>query len=323
MRTKCLIMNTYSIARVAKVVMIAVAASVATVIHASDTLTVTFTGDVLLDRGVRRTIERHHGDAGCLFSPSVDSIFASSQLVIANLECPATSINSPALKNFVFRGEPEWLQVLKEHGVTHLNLANNHSIDQGRKGLIDTRDNIINAGMVPIGAGDCMEETSQPVLIASHPRNIYVVASLRLSLENFAYLPDQPCVSQESFEKLEARVRQLREQEPECCIVVCLHWGAEHVLRPAVQQVVQAHRLIDAGADCLICHHTHTMQTVEQYKSASIYYSIGNFIFDQKRDINSRACMVQLTITSTTVEAKTIPVVIKDCVPEVVDDEDS
>ena len=299
--------------------MIAVAASVATAIHASDTLTVTFTGDVLLDRGVRRAIERHNGDANCLFSPSVDSVFAASQLVVANLECPATVIKSPVFKNFVFRGEPDCLQVLREHGITHLNLANNHSIDQGRKGLIDTRDNIINAGMVAIGAGNCMEEAVQPVLIATYPRNVYVVASLRLALENFPYLTDQPCVSQESFEMLETRVRQLREQEPECCIVVCLHWGAEHVLRPAVQQVMQAHRLIDAGADCLICHHTHTMQTVEQYNGAPIYYSIGNFIFDQKRDINSRACMVQLSITTTAVEAKTIPVIIKDCVPEVVE----
>ena len=301
--------------------MIAVAASVATAIHAGDTLTVTFTGDVLLDRGVRRTIERHQGDANCLFSPSVDSVFAISQLVVANLECPATSIKSPVFKNFIFRGEPECLQVLRDHGITHLNLANNHSIDQGRKGLLDTHDNIVKAGMVPIGAGTCMEEAVQPVLIATHPRNVYVVASLRLALENFPYLTDQPCVSQESFELLEQRVRQLREQEPECCIVVCLHWGAEHVLRPAVQQVTQAHRLIDAGADCLICHHTHTMQTVEQYKGASIYYSIGNFIFDQKRDINSRACMVQLTITPTTVEAKTIPVIIRDCVPVVVEED--
>lgn len=299
--------------------MIAVAASVATAIHAGDTLTVTFTGDVLLDRGVRRAIERHNGDANCLFSPSVDSVFAASQLVVANLECPATVIKSPVFKNFVFRGEPDCLQVLREHGITHLNLANNHSIDQGRKGLIDTRDNIINAGMVAIGAGNCMEEAVQPVLIATYPRNVYVVASLRLALENFPYLTDQPCVSQESFEMLETRVRELREQEPECCIVVCLHWGAEHMLRPAVQQVMQAHRLIDAGADCLICHHTHTMQTVEQYNGAPIYYSIGNFIFDQKRDINSRACMVQLSITPTAVEAKTIPVIIKDCVPEVVE----
>ena len=200
-------MSTFSIARVAKVMTIAVAALAATAVDASDTLRVTFTGDVLLDRGVRHAIERHHGDASCLFSPSVDSVFARSQLVVANLECPVTTITSPALKNFVFRGEPEWLSVLSAHGITHLNLANNHSIDQGRNGLLDTRDNILKAGMVPIGAGRCMAEAAQPVLIATRPRKVYVVASLRLALENFAYLPDQPCVSQESFEQLEQRVR--------------------------------------------------------------------------------------------------------------------
>lgn len=310
-------MSIFSIARAAKFIITAVAALVATAVNAGDTLTVTFTGDVLLDRGVRRVIERHHGDANCLFSPSVDSVFSQSQLVVANLECPATSIKNPVFKNFIFRGEPQWLQVLEQHGITHLNLANNHSIDQGRDGLLDTRDNIIEAGMVPIGAGVCLDEAVLPVKIATHPRDVFVVASLRLALENVPYLTDKPCVSQESFGNLEARVRALRESNPECCIIVSLHWGAEHTTRPAIQQVSQAHRLIDAGADCLICHHTHTMQNVEYYKGAPIYYSIGNFIFDQKRDINSRACMVQLTITSTTVEAKTIPVVIKDCVPRV------
>ena len=229
-------MSTSSIVQAAKVIMIAVAASVATAIHASDTLTVTLTGEVLLDRGVRRVIERHNGDVNCLFSPSVDSVFASSQLVVANLECPATTIKSPVFKNFIFRGEPEWLQVLREHGITHLNLANNHSIDQGRRGLLDTRDNILKAGMIPIGAESCMSEAVKPVLIATTPRNVYVVASLRLALENFPYLPDKPCVSQDSFELLEQRVRQLREQDPQCCIIVSLHWGAEHVLRPAVHR---------------------------------------------------------------------------------------
>ena len=309
-------MRVYSIVQAVRPIMIAVAVSVATAVHAGDTLTVTFTGDVLLDRGVRQVIERHDDDANCLFSPSVDSVFSCSDLVVANLECPATIIKSPVFKNFIFRGEPQWLEVLRKHGVTHLNLANNHSIDQGREGLLDTRDNILKIGMTPIGAGSCMNDAVMPVKIATHPRNVYVVASLRLSLENFSYLPHLPSVSQESIEALEQRIRQLRFSDPGSCIVVCLHWGAEHVMRPAVQQVMQARRLIDAGADCLICHHTHTMQSIEYYNGKPIYYSIGNFIFDQSRDINSRACMVQLTITPTKVIDKCIPVTIKNCVPE-------
>lgn len=294
---------------------IAVAALAATAVDASDTLRVTFTGDVLLDRGVRHAIERHHGDASCLFSPSVDSVFASSQLVVANLECPVTTITSPALKNFVFRGEPEWLSVLSAHGITHLNLANNHSIDQGRDGLIDTRDNIIKAGMVPFGAGDNMEQAVQPVLLTSSPRNVYLIASLRLALENTAYLPHKPSVSQESFEKIINRIKMLKHQDPGCCVIVSLHWGMEHMTNPAAQQVMEAHQLIDAGADCLICHHTHTMQTIENYDGKFIYYSIGNFIFDQSRPINARACAVTLKITEDSVTPTTVPVIIKNCTP--------
>lgn len=310
-------MNITSIARVVKSLFVIALAMAAPALQASDTLTITFTGDVLLDRGVRKHIVSRNGDANCLFSPSIDSVFAMSQLVVANLECPATKIEKPVFKNYIFRGEPEWLVTLKEHGITHLNLANNHSIDQGREGLIDTRNNIIKAGMIPIGAGETMDEAAMPVLLATVPRNVYMLASLRLALENTSYLPGKPSVSQESFDSLVARVKDLKAHDPDCCVIVSLHWGAEHMLRPAVQQLSQAHQLIDAGADCLICHHTHTMQSIERYKGKTIYYSIGNFIFDQQRDINSRACMVQLTITSHDIEANTIPVIIKNCVPEV------
>lgn len=312
-------MSTSSIAQAAKLLLAALMAQVAIALHASDTLTVTFTGDVLLDRGVRKVIDRNHGDANCLFSASIDSVFNASQLVVANLECPATKIVSPVFKKFIFRGEPEWLDVLKQHGITHLNLANNHSIDQGREALIDTRNNIIKAGMVPIGAGTNMDEATKPVLIASLPRKVYVVASLRLVLENTAYLPQEPSVSQESFDKMLERIKLLKREDPQCCVIVSLHWGREHMLTPAVQQQMQAHALIDAGADCLICHHTHTMQSVEQYRGKHIFYSVGNFIFDQNRDINARACIVSLKITRDTVVPTTIPIYIKNCTPHVCD----
>lgn len=313
-------MSTCSTAPAAKRALVLAAVvllSTAALHSACDTLRITFIGDVLLDRGVRNLIEEQ-GTAECLFSASVDSVFRASHLVVANLECPATKIEQPVFKRFIFRGEPEWLEVLKSHGVTHLNLANNHSVDQGRDGLLDTRDNILRCGMTPIGAGECMDEAVQPVLLHTVPRKVFVVPSLRLTLENYPYLPAKPCVSQESFAKLLQRVKALRQSEPQSCIVVCLHWGTEHRLTPSAQQTQQAHDLIDAGADCLICHHTHTLQSIENYRGKPIYYSIGNFIFDQSREINSKACMVQLTVTKQGITAKTIPVFIKKCVPQVI-----
>jgi poly-gamma-glutamate synthesis protein (capsule biosynthesis protein) len=299
-----------------------------------DTLIVTFAGDLLLDRGVRREIARHSGPAPSpsapapvpdaspsgldfLFTPAVDSIFQGSQIVIANLECPATKIKAPVFKRYIFRAEPEWLPALRRHGITHLCLANNHAIDQGREGLMDTRRNIVSAGMTPVGAGSNMAEAAVPVLLAHEPRNVWLLPSVRLMLENFAYLDDRPTVSQEPMDTLLVRVARLRKHDPQAVIIVMLHWGAEHTTAPVAAQRLDAHRLIDAGADALVCHHTHTLQTIEDYHGHPIYYSIGNFIFDQQKDINSRACLATITVTADTVTASTTPIYIKRCVPYV------
>ena len=282
----------------------------------ADTLNIVVTGDILLDRGVRREINKYGVDH--LFSAGVDSVFRSAQVVVGNLECPATKIQAPVQKLFIFRGEPEWLQVLKRHGITHLNLANNHAIDQGREGLMDTKRNVSAAGMVPIGAGANMQEAAEPVLLASQPRNVWLVPSLRLALENYAYLTDKPCVSQEPMDSLLNRVHRLRKADSTAVIIVSLHWGGEHTLQPANSQRWDAHQLIRAGADVLVCHHTHTLQTIEEFRGKMIYYSVGNFIFDQHKPLNTKACMVRLKVSTDDVKTETIPVEIRNCVPTIV-----
>jgi poly-gamma-glutamate synthesis protein (capsule biosynthesis protein) len=117
------------------------------------------------------------------------------------------------------------------------------------------------------------------------------------------------------MDSLLTRVHRLRQKDPQAVIIVSLHWGGEHTLQPVPSQRLEAHRLINAGADALICHHTHTLQTVEYYHDKPIYYSIGNFIFDQQKPINTRACMVRLKITRESSQVETIPVEIRKCVP--------
>ena len=169
--------------------------------------------------------------------------------------------------------------------------------------------------MMPIGAGENMNEAVQPVLLAEHPRKVWLVASLRLALENYAYLPDKPCVSQEPMDSLLERVNRLRRTDSTAVIIVSLHWGGEHTLQPVPSQRLEAHQLIRAGADVLICHHTHTLQTIEEFQGKKIYYSIGNFIFDQPKPINSKACMVLLRIKEDSLDIESIPVEIRQCVP--------
>ena len=163
-----------------------------------------------------------------------------------------------------------------------------------------------------------MAEAAEPVLLAEHPRKVWLVTSLRLALENYAYLPDKPCVSQEPMDSLLNRVARLRQTDSTAVIIVSLHWGGEHTLKPVPRQRLEAHALIQAGADILVCHHTHTLQTIEEYHGHKIYYSIGNFIFDQQKPLNTKACMVSLHIKKDDLQVETIPVEIRNCVPYIV-----
>ena len=182
---------------------------------------------------------------------------------------------------------------------------------------MDTRRNIQRARLVPVGAGATMDEAAQPVLLAESPRRVWLVPSLRLALENYAYLTDRPCVSQEPMDSLLDRVHRLKRADSTAIVIVSLHWGGEHTLQPVPRQRVEAHQLVMAGADVIVCHHTHTLQTVEEYRGKMIYYSIGNFIFDQSKPLNSRACMVRLNIKRDGFTVETVPVEIRQCVPYV------
>ena len=335
----------------------------------SDTLTILFTGDILLDRGVRYYLE--HGGMRRIIPDETADFLRSADVVVGNLECPATTVQAPAFKRYVFRGDPQWLDSLRAYGFTHLNLANNHSVDQGRQGLRDTRLNILKAGLIPIGADSTMQAAATAITLMktlpqktlpleTHPpappcmegsrysscRNIicrqkhitplhtgrgrgeglleeglqgsvYLLASNRLPLESFAYLPDRESVSQEPFDSLLNRVKAIKMADSIAVVIVNLHWGAEHTLRPLPQQRLEAHALIDAGADVIIGHHTHTLQTSETYRGKPIFYSIGNFIFDQQRPLNTEACIVRLRITHNKIEADAIPIRIDHCAPHI------
>ena len=91
--------------------------------------------------------------------------------------------------------------------------------------------------------------------------------------------------------------------------IVNLHWGYEHTDVPAPFQRDLAHRLIDAGADIIIGHHTHVPQGSEVYKGKTICYSLGNFNFwqfgEEPTENNRWGYMVQYDLDSG--ESKPIP----------------
>ena len=190
-------------------------------------------------------------------------------------------------------------------------------MDQGRRGLQDTYHNIRKYDLLPLGFGENHEEACQPQLLTEAPRKVYLYSSLQVPSENWTFLENKPGVCEESLRVVASRIQKLRKADTDAVVLVQLHWGTEHTLQPQIHQKQQARQLIDAGADAVIGHHPHTVQTIEWYRGKPIYYSIGNFIFDQSRPINSNGIMVKLEIDQTEILFDTIPFLIEKCRPRI------
>ena len=253
-----------------------------------DKLNVIFAGDLMLDRGTRHVIEVHGPDD--LFG-NVYHKLRSSDFTVANLECVACDTTChPVDKKFTFRSNPEWLSSMYKNGITHVILANNHSCDFGDKGVKQTISNLIHVGIIPVGASQNNDATSEPTIIVKGSDSLAVFSSCFLK-QKFR------SISSENVTCLSEKIKAYKAMHPLCIIIVCLHWGIEMDVKPISEQVEQAHQLILAGTDVIVGHHPHVVQTIEFYKGKYIFYSLGNFIFDNQQSRASRGILTDLTVS--------------------------
>jgi poly-gamma-glutamate synthesis protein (capsule biosynthesis protein) len=264
-------------------------------------LTICFTGDILLDRGIRKEIER--SGISSVFDDT-RTLFRSSDAVIINLECPVTDIERPVNKKYIFRGEPEWLPALRRYGITHAAMANNHIMDQGRDGITDTYNNLISSNITPVGYGDNQCEACRPCIIEKNGITVAIFNSLLLPVENWVCLEHEKGICQATVEQLRNDINTFKSIHPDSRVVVFLHWGVEFQKHPTLLQRKNAYMLIDAGADAIIGHHPHVIQDEEIYRGKTIFYSLGNFIFDQKGEDRSTGLAVYLTFDNAGIAVK-------------------
>lgn len=279
--------------------------------HKED-LTIYFAGDMLLDRGVRCVIDRK--GVPWLFADSHQQ-WADADAVVVNLECPVTTRQSPIHKRFRFRAEPEWLAGVRKAGVTHLVMANNHTNDQGRAGMTDTRNHIITHGMVPVGYGNSQAGACVPTLINKNGYTVALFSSVPMPLESWPYLPDSTGICQMSPADMAVAITTYKQQHPTHYVVAILHWGAEYQPMPAAIQRQQAAQLVAAGADAIVGHHPHVVVPMTLIAGKPVYFSIGNFIFDHDGEATSRGLLVRLHFDDKGVTWSSKPYRIKHCVP--------
>ena len=258
-------------------------------------LTILFTGDVLLDRGVRRVADRK--GINYLFE-EVSPIFREADAVVVNLECPLTDTISPVNKKYIFRADARWAKDLKAVGITHAAMANNHTNDQGRRGLQATAQHLTEAGITPLGYGKNFKEQMSPVLIEKDGISVALFNATTLTIENWCRIDDKPGIAQPTEEELLDGIGDFQHRHPDTHIVVVLHWGVEFQPYPSIRQRALAHRLSEAGVAAVIGHHPHILQPIDTIGKMPVYYSIGNFVFDQNIPKAKESMIARLTFHS-------------------------
>ncbi|MBR4214560.1 MAG: CapA family protein [Bacteroidales bacterium] len=278
----------------------------------NDNITIVFTGDVLLDRGVKPVIEKN--GVKDLFR-GVSHHFLNADFVVINLECPITDTASPVNKKYIFRADSKCAEGLKQAGVTHCALANNHTMDQGRQGLQSTVRHLESVGIATVGYGLTLKERIAPTLIHKNGINIALFNSCPLRVENWQNIENTPDINQADCSTLAKEIRNFKDQHADYYVVAILHWGTEFISTPSLSQRYSAAELVSAGADLIIGHHPHVIQPMDTIGKVPVFYSLGNFVFDQSKPQGRKAQMAVVRFTKYSISAKAVDVDIKRNMP--------
>lgn len=228
------------------------------------TLTISAVGDCTLGTDENfdqsRSLNAYYQAQGAdYFLKNVRSVFEKDDLTMVNFEGTLTTHDARAEKKFAFKGDPEYASILSGSSVEAANVANNHSHDYGEQGFTDTLSTLEQADIAAFGYDD-------PVLAT--------VKGIKVGL-----------IGVNEIEKHEGEETQIRQNIKALkkagaqLLILNIHWGIEREYEPNARQIELAHYAIDQGADLVIGHHPHVLQSMEKYKGKYIAYSLGNFCF--------------------------------------------
>ena len=253
--------------------------------------TVTFVGDVMLARNVEYLLKSRGSNYPFRH---LTELFAGSDTVVGNFE-------SAVLKNHVktpsftttFSVDSLFLPLLTKAGFTHMSLANNHSFDYGPATFTNTEIALKEAGLSVLGNPNQVTTSTTAIITAGD----YTIGLLAVN-KIFSNIPWADIVTK--IKDLEARTDYQ---------IVFVHWGEEYVLKHNNKQEEFAKKLIDTGIDAVVGHHPHVTQDIEVYKNKPIFYSLGNFIFDQYFSVDvQQGLLLKLNIATSTVTYTIVPI---------------
>jgi len=242
-------------------------------------LSVIVTGDIMLGGRASKAVAEFGPDYPF---EGVLPLFRRAPIVMGNLEGPFAEKSRKQQRNFSYRVDVSLASSLSRAGINVVTLANNHLMDCGRSGVLETLDALSNANVLALGAGTNERTAHEPV--------IRQAGTMRIGLLGYywnrrtAATADRPGSAMDPPEALEADIRGLRKHSDR--IVVTFHWGVPYEREPSHRDRAKAHFAVDCGADAVVGHHPHIVQPFEIHRGCPIFYSVGNFAFGSG---NSRA----------------------------------
>ncbi len=245
-------------------------------------VTVVFLGDIMLDRQIRLDAEVNGYD---FLVRSAKPLWMYADAVVGNLEGPITNASSTSVgsivgspENYSFTFAPETADFLARSGIKYVSLANNHSLNQGFDGLAETKKYLSREHVEYFGPpGD------EAHRVAYFERGNVKIAFV--AYNEFWKNDAAPAV---------LAVKEARKHAD--FVVIFAHWGNEYEKTPREDVRELAHLFVEAGANLVVGAHPHVIVENEEYQGVPIYYSLGNFIFDQYWNTDVR-CGLVLTAT--------------------------
>jgi len=239
-------------------------------------------GDIMLDRGVEYMIEEEgNGDFRFPFLKIADYL-KRADIVFGNLEGVISDKGIKVGSIYSFRSDPKAIEGLISAGFNVLSVANNHAFDYSREALEDCLARLNKAGISFVGAGFTENEAYSPLIKEVDGVKIAFLAYADLGPEIWRATGENSgiaWISQNDIEKIKQDIKSAKEKSD--VLIVSLHSGEEYQKTPSQFQIDFSKMATDAGADLLVGHHPHVVQPNEKYQNGWIFYSLGNFVFDQ------------------------------------------
>ena len=271
-----------------------------------DPLKIVVVGDINLGRGVKIWVEKQEKRYIYPFEEIV-GIFNQNDVVFGNLEEPITASTKGLAGideggKYVLKNDPEAIEGIKYAGFNLLSLANNHILDYYEQGLFDTMKILDENGIAYAGAGRNLEEARKPAVLEKKGLKIGMLAYTDMAEVLYKGNPPLRFLAGEDSSGVAPTKKDYimediaKYKDIFDILIVSLHWGVEYSYEPTENQIGLAHEIIDSGADMIIGHHTHRCQGVEIYKGKPIFYSLGNFLFDQNNPLNQESFIFEMEI---------------------------